>query len=70
MKSEIPTTEPYQDFLFAMNRAVNRERCRQSRRALFVHISIECATMEERCRKFVEAVKESGKNGNSKCGYA
>lgn len=71
METEIPTTEPYQDFLFAMNSPVTRERYSTRLRSFFVHIGIEGTTMEERCRRFVEKVKESEEeNGNSKWAYA
>ena len=70
METEIPKTEPYQDFLFAINSPVTRERYSTRLRSFFVHIGIEGTTMEERCRKFVEKVKESEENGNSKWAYA
>jgi hypothetical protein len=68
-ETEIPATEPYQDFLFAMNSPVTRERYSTRLRSFFVYIGIEGSTMEERCRKFVEKVKESEENGNSKWGF-
>ncbi len=70
MEIEISATEPYQDFLFAMNSPVTRERYSTRLRSFFVHIGIEGTTMEERCRKFVQKVKESEENGNSKWAYA
>jgi hypothetical protein len=71
LETEILTTEPYQDFLFAMNSPVTRERYSTRLRSFFVHIGIEGTTMEERCRRFVEKVKESEEeNGNSKWAYA
>lgn len=70
METEIPTTEPYQDFLFAINSPVTRERYSTRLRSFFVYIGIEGATMEERCRKFIEKVKESEEKGNSKWAYA
>jgi len=70
LETEIPTTEPYQDFLFAMNSPVTRERYSTRLRSFFVHIGIEGTTMEERCRRFIEKVKESEENGNSKWVYA
>jgi hypothetical protein len=70
LETEISETEPYQDFLFAINSPVTRERYSTRLRSFFVHIGIEGTTMEEeRCRKFVEKVKESGENGNSKWAY-
>jgi hypothetical protein len=66
LETEIPTTESYQDFLFAINSPVTRERYSTRLRSFFVYIGIEGTTMEERCRKFVERVKESEENGNSK----
>jgi hypothetical protein len=59
LETEIPATEPYQAFLFAMNSPVTRERYSTRLRSFFVHIGIEGVTMEERCRRFVEKVKES-----------
>ena len=70
METEISATEPYQDFLFARNSPVTRERYSTRLRSFFVHISIEGTTMEERCRRFVEKVKESEENDNSKWRYA
>jgi hypothetical protein len=71
LETEILTTEPYQDFLFAINSPVTRERYSTRLRSFFVHIGIEGTTMEERCRRFVEKVKESEEeNGNSKWAYA
>jgi integrase len=70
LETEIPATEPYRDFLFAINSPVTRERYSTRLRSFFVHIGIEGSTMEERCRKFVEKVKESEENGNSKWAYA
>jgi len=70
LETEIPATEPYQDFLFAMNSPVTRERYSTRLRSFFVHIGSEGTTMDERCRRFVEKVKESEENGNSKCAYA
>ena len=69
METEISATEPYQDFLFAMNSPVTRERYSTRLRSFFVHIGIEGATMEDKCRRFVEKGKESEQNGNSKWGY-
>jgi hypothetical protein len=46
-------TEPYQDFLFAMNSPVTRKRYSTRLRSFFVHIGIEGTTMDERCRRFV-----------------
>ncbi len=64
-------TEPYQDFLFAMNSPVTRERYSTRLRSFFVYIGIEGATMEERCRRFVEKMKESEEEiGGSKWAYA
>jgi hypothetical protein len=63
-------TEPYQDFLFAINSPVTRERYSTRLRLFFVFISIEGTTMEERCRRFIEKAKESEENGNSKWAYA
>jgi hypothetical protein len=59
METEISPTEPYQDFLFAINSPVTKERYSTRLRAFFVHIGIEGTTMEERCRRFVEKVKKS-----------
>ena len=70
MEIEITTTEPYQDFLFAMNSPVTRERYSTRLRSFFVHIGIEGTTMDERCRGFIEKMKENEKNGNSKRAYA
>jgi hypothetical protein len=63
-------TEPYQDFLFAMNSPVTRERYSTRLRSFFVYIGIEGTTMEERCRRFVAKVKENEGIGNSKWAYA
>lgn len=63
MKIEVTTTEPYQDFLFALNSPVTRERYSTRLRAFFVHIGIEGTTMNERCRGFIEKMKENEKNG-------
>ncbi|MDQ3967655.1 MAG: hypothetical protein M3275_04570 [Thermoproteota archaeon] len=62
METEIPATEPYQDFLFAMDSPVTRERYSTRLRSFFVLIGVEGTTMEERCRKFVEKVKECQEN--------
>jgi hypothetical protein len=71
LETEIQATDPYHDFLFAMNGPVTRERYSTRLRAFFVHVGIEGATMDERCRRFVEKVKESEEeNGNSKWAYA
>jgi hypothetical protein len=71
LETEIQATDPYHDFLFAMNSPVTRERYSTRLRAFFVHVGIEGATMDERCRRFVEKVKESEEeNGNSKWAYA
>jgi hypothetical protein len=59
---EVTTTEPYQDFLFAMNSPVTRERYSTRLRSFFVHIGIEGTTMNERCRGFIEKMKENEKN--------
>jgi hypothetical protein len=56
--------------LFALNSPVTRERYSTRLRSFFVYIGIEGTTMEERCRKFIEKVKESEENGNSKWAYA
>jgi integrase len=66
LEIEIPATESYQNFLFTMNSPVTRERYSTRLRSFFVHIGIEGTTMEERCRRFIEKVKESEENGNSK----
>jgi integrase len=63
-------TEPYQDFLFAMNSPVTRERYSTRLRSFFVHIGIDGTTMDERCRGFIEKMKENEKNCNSKWAYA
>lgn len=63
-------TEPYQDFLFAMNSPVTMERYSTRLRSFFAFIGIEGVTMEEQCRRFVEMVKENESNGNSKWAYA
>jgi hypothetical protein len=63
-------TEPYQDFLFAMNSPVTRERYSTRLRSFLVFVGIEGSTMDERCRRFVAKVKENEKNGNSKWAYA
>jgi hypothetical protein len=53
-----------------MNSPVTRERYSTRLRSFFVHIGIEGTTMEKRCRRFVEKVKESEEeNGNSKWAY-
>jgi hypothetical protein len=70
LETEIPATEPYRDFLFAINSPVTRERYSTRLRSFFVYIGIEGTTIEERCRGFVEKVKESEENGNSKWAYA
>ena len=69
METVIPATEPYQDFLFALNSPVTRERYSTRLRSFFVHIGIEGGTMEERCRRFIEKVKENEENGNGKWAY-
>lgn len=51
-------TEPYQDFLFAMNSPVTRERYSTRLRSFFVYIGIEETTMDERCRGFIEKMKD------------
>ena len=63
-------TEPYHDFLFAMNSPVTRERYSTRLRSFFVHVGIEGTTMDERCRRFIEKVKENEENGNIKWAYA
>jgi hypothetical protein len=63
-------TEPYQDFLFAINSPVTRERYPTRLRLFFVFISIDGTTMKERCRRFIDKAKESEENGNSKWAYA
>jgi hypothetical protein len=70
LETEIPVTEPYQDFLFAMNSPVTREMYSTRLRSFFIHIGIEGSIMEERCRRFVEKAKESEEKGNSKWAYA
>ncbi len=70
METEIPITESYQDFLFAINSPVTRERYSTRLHSFFVHIGVEGPTMDERCRRFVEKAKESEQNGNSKWAYA
>jgi hypothetical protein len=70
LESEITTAEPYQDFLFAMNSPVTRERYSTRLRSFFVFIGIEDSTMYERCTRFVAKVKENEENGNSKWAYA
>jgi len=50
-----------------MNSPVTRERYSTRLRSFFVFIGIEGTLMDERCRRFVEKVKESEENGNSKC---
>jgi hypothetical protein len=70
LETEIFVTEPYQDFLFAMNSPVTRERYSTRLRSFLVFIGIEGATMDERCRRFIEKMKENEKNGNSKWAYA
>jgi hypothetical protein len=70
LETEIQATDPYHDFLFAMNSPVTRERYSTRLRSFFVHIGIEGATMEDKCRRFIEKVKESEQNGNSKWAYA
>jgi hypothetical protein len=56
--------------LFAMNSPVTRERYSTRLRSFFAFIGIEGVTMDERCRKFIENVKENEENGNSKWAYA
>ncbi len=63
-------TEPYQDFLFAMNSPVTRERYSTRLRSFFVFIGIDGTTMDERCRRFIEKMKENEKNANGKWAYA
>ena len=70
MEIEVTTTEPYQDFLFALDSPVTRERYSTRVCSFFVYTGIEGITMEERCRRFVEKVKESEENDNSKWRYA
>jgi len=70
LETEFMATEPYQDFLFAMNSPVTRERYSTRLRSFFVLIGIEGTTMDERCRRFIEKMKENEKNGNSKWAYA
>jgi hypothetical protein len=57
LETEIPTTEPYRNFLFAINSPVTRERYSTRLRSFFVYIGIEGDTMEERCGRFVEKVR-------------
>ncbi|MDQ4101676.1 MAG: hypothetical protein M3115_05770 [Thermoproteota archaeon] len=70
METEFMTPEPYQDFLFAMNSPVTRERYSTRLRSFFVFIGIEGMTMNEWCRRFIEKMKESERKGNSKWAYA
>jgi hypothetical protein len=63
-------TEPYQDFLFAMNSPVTRERYSTRLHSFFTHIGIEGTTMNERCRGFIEKMKENKKNSNNRWAYA
>jgi hypothetical protein len=70
LETEISTTEPYQDFLFAMNSPVTREGYSTRLRSFIGFIGIEGVKMEERCRRFIEKVKENENNGNSKWAYA
>jgi hypothetical protein len=51
-------TEPYQDFLFAMNSPVISERYSTGLRSFFAHIDIKGRTMDERCREFIEKMKD------------
>jgi len=57
LETEISTTEPYQDFLFAMNSPVTREGYSTRLRSFIGFIGIEGVKMEERCRRFIEKVK-------------
>jgi integrase len=70
LEIEIQVTEPYQDFLFAMNSPVTRERYSTRLRSFFVFVGIEGTTMGERCRGFIEKMKETEKNDNVKWAYA
>jgi hypothetical protein len=70
LEIEVTTNEPYPDFLFALNSPVTRERYSTRMCSFFVYTGIEGITMEERCRRFVEKVKESEENDNSKWRYA
>jgi hypothetical protein len=70
LETEILAIEPYQDFLFAMNSPVTSERYSTRLRSFFVFISIEGTMMDERCRRFIEKIKEKEKTGNSKWAYA
>jgi hypothetical protein len=63
-------TEPYQDFLFAMNSPVTRERYSTRLRSFFVHIGIEGTTMDERCKGFIEKMKDNEEKNNSRWAYA
>ncbi len=59
------TTGPYQNFLFAMNSPVTKERYSTRLRSFFAYIGIEGTTTEARCRGFMEKVKENGvENGD------
>ena len=58
LETEFMATEPYQDFLFAMNSPVTRERYSTRLRSFFVYIGIEETTMDERCRGFIEKMKD------------
>lgn len=70
METEILTTESCQDFLFAMNSPVIRERYSTGLRSFFAHIDIKGKRMDERCREFIEKMKENKTKGNSKWAYA
>jgi integrase len=70
LEIEIQVTEPYQDFLFAMNSPVTRERYSTRLRSFFVFVGIEGTTMGERCRGFIEKMKETENNDNVKWAYA
>ena len=70
METEFLATEPCQDFLFAMNSPVTRERYSTRLQSFFAFIGIEGTTMEGRCRGFVVKVKENEENGNIKWAYA
>jgi hypothetical protein len=69
LEAEIFATAPYQDFLFAMNSPVTRERYSTRLRSFFVFSGIEGTTMDERCKRFIEK-KENEKNDKSKWAYA
>ena len=60
METEIPATEPYQNFLFTMNSPVTRERYSTRLRYFLAKVGItdNNKSIEELCRIFLEKGKQ------------